>query len=112
MNLTANVCGRGGEAAKASFDQMCYFPAEECLAMNWGELKTLEQDLVPIIVDVEKWRICPINSFAWYRIGGGADKQQAPGQKGSYIFPARSNLKNSGASTKLSRELQVPLNPA
>ena len=52
-------------------------------------MKTPDQDSVPFIVDKSMWRICAINSLAWYLIGGGPDSQKATNQEKSFIFPNR-----------------------
>ena len=107
MTLTYNACGRGGEAACSSFDQMEYLSCEDCMMLQWGELKTLDQDTLPFIVDKNKWKICVVNSFAWYMIAGGPDSQKRTNQDQNYLFPNRAVLKDSGAAGKLTTKLQV-----
>ena len=54
--------------------------------LQWGEMKTPDQDSAPFIVYKSIWRICAINSLAWYLIGGGPDSQKATNQEKSFIF--------------------------
>ena len=72
---------------------MEYLCCEDCMMLQWGEMKTPDQDSVPFIVDKSMWRICAINSLAWYLIGGGPDSQKATNQEKSFILPNRAALK-------------------
>ncbi len=92
--------GRSGECSRSTFNRTYWNYDGEFLVLDWNELKTGRQKLMPFMCDAESMEIDFFHACACYFMFGRGEGTYVP-ESANWLFPKLAML-GSGACTKVS----------
>jgi hypothetical protein len=105
-----HAVGRGGEVSTSTWNSAQWEDGREFLSFDWGELKKGQQYTMTFHPDAKGWELDVYHAIACYLIGGHGKAKASTSTSATkgvnWILPGYVDMKDGGASTKVSHILE------